>query len=458
MKKSNTKNAFIASVASVMLCTAMLAGTSYAWFTDSVSVKVNNIVSGTLDIDLVDADGNSLENTTLDFVKADGADEILWEPGCTYKLEPATIKNNGKLALRYKIKVTGLTGENTARTAADGTKVNLMDAIEWTVKVGNETVDIDTFEGHLKAGETESSAVFELQGHMKETAGNEYQNLTAEGITIQILATQDTAEYDSKDNQYDRTATYPDATAVKSTEELKTAFTNAEDGDVIALTDDLILTEPLTVNKEVTIVGNGQTITGKPITANANVKIENITLEKPENTSNKATLVYAQAGCEELSFDGCTFADPQWEAVQATSNDLKKVSITNCTFTAANVDSDANSSYKSEAGQAIRYIHIQPSTSPNMDITITGNTFKDCGNVADSIVGIYFVGDQSTITVGGNSFEGWGEGDVTEGKTEKLSIGWDSAANDTVLTELKEISRWTGENQTYTFNKADTNA
>lgn len=48
---------------------------------------------------------------------------------------------------------------------------------------------------------------------MKTTAGNDYQSLTLEGITITVYATQLTAEFDSFDNQYDKDAKYTEVIA-----------------------------------------------------------------------------------------------------------------------------------------------------------------------------------------------------------------------------------------------------
>ena len=48
----STKRALIASVISVLLCVSMLLGTTYAWFTDSVTSSNNIIVSGNLDVEL----------------------------------------------------------------------------------------------------------------------------------------------------------------------------------------------------------------------------------------------------------------------------------------------------------------------------------------------------------------------------------------------------------------------
>ena len=58
---------------------------------------------------------------------------------------------------------------------------------------------------------------------MKESAGNEYQGLSIDGIGITVLATQDTVESDSFNNQYDKDAVYGDV-MVSSDAELKAAI------------------------------------------------------------------------------------------------------------------------------------------------------------------------------------------------------------------------------------------
>ena len=49
-------------------------------------------------------------------------------------------------------------------------------------------------EQHLAAGESNE---FTIKGHMKESAGNEYMNESIDGISITVVATQDTVESDS---------------------------------------------------------------------------------------------------------------------------------------------------------------------------------------------------------------------------------------------------------------------
>ena len=188
--KKTTKRALLSSVMAIVLCLAMLIGTTFAWFTDSASTAVNKIQSGNLDVKLLAEDGvTSLEGATLEWQKAAGAEDedILWEPGCRYKLQPIIIKNAGTLALKYKIVISGIDGD-----------AKLNKAIEWTIN----GVSLDQ-EKPLLAGAFDTLTI---EGHMKEEAGNEYQGLSIDGIGITVIATQDTVEYDSNNNTYDENA------------------------------------------------------------------------------------------------------------------------------------------------------------------------------------------------------------------------------------------------------------
>ena len=191
-----TKRALLSSVMAMLICVAMLIGTTFAWFTDSASTAVNKIQAGTLDVQLLDEQGNSLEGRTLGWVAADGRaqDKILWEPGCTYKLQPIVIKNAGNLALKYKIVITGIRGD-----------AKLNEAIEWTTTNTSATTALDA-DHPLAAG---ASDTLTISGHMKESAGNEYQDKSIDGIGITVVATQLPEEYDSFGNQYDKDAEYP---------------------------------------------------------------------------------------------------------------------------------------------------------------------------------------------------------------------------------------------------------
>ena len=198
--KKTTKHALMSSVVALLLCCAMLIGTTFAWFTDTASTAVNKIQAGTLDVALEMKDGQdnwvSAEGKTLQF-KVDGqipaaGTQILWEPGCTYELPELRIVNNGNLALKYKIEISGIVGD-----------AKLLEAIDFTYGNG---IDINAEVPLAPNAATEGIVI---KGHMKESAGNEYQGKSIDGIGITVYATQNTVEFDSIDNQYDKDALYP---------------------------------------------------------------------------------------------------------------------------------------------------------------------------------------------------------------------------------------------------------
>ena len=195
--KKTTKRALLSSVMAIVLCLAMLIGTTFAWFTDSASTAVNKIQSGKLDVALeMSTDGTnweSAEGKTLTFKTKDNraADQILWEPGCTYELPQLRVVNKGDLALKYKVIISGINGS-----------AKLNEVIDWTIN----DAPINLTDEHLSAGQT--GAAFTIKGHMQKTAGNEYQGLTIDGIGITVIATQDTVENDSFGNMYDENAPF----------------------------------------------------------------------------------------------------------------------------------------------------------------------------------------------------------------------------------------------------------
>ena len=246
--RKSTKRALLGSVMAMVLCLAMLIGATFAWFTDTASTGVNKIQAGNLDVALEMKDGDnwvSAEGKTLTFKTKDNraADQILWEPGCTYELPQLRVVNKGNLALKYKIQITGIQGD-----------AKLNEVIDWTI---NDAA-IDLTEGHLTAGQ--QGDAFTIKGHMQDTAGNDYQNLTIDGIGINVVATQDTVESDSFHNQYDADAEYP--IAVTTGDELQAILNNATAPVNIVLansitTNNFVIPE----DKDVTLDLNGRTVT-----------------------------------------------------------------------------------------------------------------------------------------------------------------------------------------------------
>ena len=253
MKKNSTKRSLLASVLALVMCVSMLVGTTFAWFTDTASTGVNKIQAGTLKVQLLAEDGRtSLEGQTLSWKKAAGHENeaVLWEPGCTYNLQSFKIKNNGNLALKYKIVISGIVGD-----------AKLLEAIDFTVTGvdGVTTANaLNGFEGKLAA--SSMTEAITISGHMKESAGNEYQGKSIDGIGITVVATQDTVEYDSNGNTYDERAEYP--VLASSVSDFRDAL--SQGNSTIILASDVTVTDgiQMSVENDASINFNGNTLKG----------------------------------------------------------------------------------------------------------------------------------------------------------------------------------------------------
>ena len=108
-KQKTTKRALLTSALALLVCVSMLIGSTFAWFTDSVTSGSNKIVAGTLDIDLykindplgmVMGTAGAVEEIT-DSSAPIFDEDILWEPAyeAVANLE---LVNNGNLALKWQ--------------------------------------------------------------------------------------------------------------------------------------------------------------------------------------------------------------------------------------------------------------------------------------------------------------------------------------------------------------------
>ena len=267
-KKTVTKHALLASVLAMVLCVTMLVGTTFAWFTDTASANVNKIQSGNLKIELQNKEGKSLEGETLKWVAKDGRaqDAILWEPGCTYELEPFQVVNAGNLNLKYKIAISGIQGD-----------AKLLKAITFTYKLADGTqYDLSAEKSLGVTADTKSSGLITISGHMDENAGNEYKNLSIEGIAITVYATQDNVESDSYGPDYDKDANgNPD---------------HPEWGDVKAN-----VTETAVAGENTVLSNSDKTVTAT-VPANAVAEGTNLTLTVTPTTKPAAITVASDEG------------------------------------------------------------------------------------------------------------------------------------------------------------------
>ena len=271
-QSKRTKRALLASVMAVLLCAAMLIGTTFAWFTDSVTSGRNTIVAGNLDVELEYA--TATEGTLGGWTSVNDATDLfgdgLWEPGYA-QVVYLRVRNAGTLALRYQLSMNILS--ETAGVNVNGQTFNLSDELQYgavlnqNVPFANRDVAIDAVTSPVAlstaytSGEMHLAANAEPQYlalvvYMPKTVGNEanYRGDVVPTIElgVNLLATQDTVEEDSFDNLYDQDAWEE----VSDAAGLQAAIS---EGKTASLTQDIVLdsTLPMSPSGETNIVLNG---------------------------------------------------------------------------------------------------------------------------------------------------------------------------------------------------------
>ena len=399
----STKRALLTSVLALLMCVTMLVGATFAWFTDTASTGVNKIVSGNLKVDIIDANSDS-HIQTLNFTKAEGAEDeaLLWEPGCRYLTEGFRIANKGNLALKWKAQV------NTGTTAANEGNFDLLDVIDFYLVKGTGESQTETplneFTGNLK--KTETSDVYYIKGVMQTTAGNDYQDLTLEGITITVYATQDTVENDSFDNQYDKDAQYPDV-------------------DVVTVTPDTI-PSPFKADTAYFFEAGNYGDQHFVITDKENVTLIGKTGAKFDSLQISSIDYVNSSIGQKVDLDNSTLTVKGFEVAKTLMIVEADKNVVVEDNTAAQITVKANLSSQSIAvnnniitggdGAANSYgVYIVPNVT-DYDLTVTGNSFT---NVKSHAISVQGCGDGSavtaakSITVTGNTFTSYGTNNKT---------------------------------------------
>ncbi len=262
----STKRSLLISSMSLVLCLAMLLGTTFAWFTDNVTSAGNVIESGNLDIEVE----YTLDGTT--WANLDGADELfqksLWEPGHT-EVVALKIINKGSLALKYTANMN-IVDEIKGKTkdAKDIVLSEILTVESLATKDADDVAKAFEDENGLTYGarssfkatsvlgnndrpllETDETEYVIIKVDMAETVGNEanHNGIDVPAITfgINVFATQQTHESDSFGDQYDKDAKYDTETPLARTKEFLPT-------DVLKLTK--------SDGTEVTILGEGLAI------------------------------------------------------------------------------------------------------------------------------------------------------------------------------------------------------
>ena len=225
-KKYSTKKALVASLLSLVLCFSMLIGTTFAWFTDSVTSANNIIMSGNLDVELYyqlegETTWTKVTETTNVF-----KEDTLWEPGHT-EVVKLKVVNEGSLALKYNLGVN--VASEVGSVNVNDVEFKLSDFIKFGIVDGAQSYTRDQAIAAaeaagataLKTAYNSSTTALDAKNdtdsdekivtmvvYMPTTVGNEANPAKGAAtptinLGINLFATQQTAESDSFDNQYD---------------------------------------------------------------------------------------------------------------------------------------------------------------------------------------------------------------------------------------------------------------
>ena len=366
MTSKSTKRALISSTLAILMCAAMLIGTTFAWFTDTASTAVNKIQAGNLDVKLMYSTDMVTWKEATDQTKL-FEDSALWEPGYT-QVVYLKVVNAGNLALKYEAgfskNYTSNRGKNVngdwyrvdnylkIGIAETETKFENREAVWSAIAATEKTLakDVMLTDGWITLKAGESSKPFAMAIYMPTSVGNEanasrLRPSSVSGLGIEVRATQATVESDSFGTDYDANA----ATVLKRVE-----YTDGEH----------------TVTGNIQANGTSGAIHG---TGTAKITVDATTVYGTY-VSDYAMAVYA-SGRSEITIKGGEFAN------------------------------------QAPAGSNLSLIYADGSAK----ITIEGGTFKCVSpawtlNCNDS--------DPATITVKGGSFYKFDPSNVTVGEGE----------------------------------------
>ena len=355
-QSKHTKKALLASVLSVVVCLAMLIGSTFAWFTDSVTSGKNTIVAGNLDVELYQVkyqeDGTSTEaKVTDETVLFD--ENTQWEPGHA-EVVYLRVANEGSLALNYKFSINAI--DHAVGKNADGDLITLSDYLKFAVVDVTEPyenreaaiADADANSQPIKDGyskeETlekgEESGVMAVIVYMPTTVGNEanavprvnpfypaagdefIMDYSSVELGVNLIATQAPVEEDSFGNDYD------EFSEIETVEELQTAIADAEPGDVIRLSPFTELNGSITIptDKDIVLDGSGATLKGSQalILVQGKATIKNM---KFEGTVEGTQAIEANG---DVTVDGCSTISGNIAHMVYINKTATNVVIKNC--------------------------------------------------------------------------------------------------------------------------------
>lgn len=457
----NIKRSILSSVMAVVLCFAMLLGTTFAWFTDTVASSTNLITAGNLDIALEYKTQWSDEWAPVDENTKLFKEGALYEPGYT-EVVFLRVSNVGSLALKYILSLnitneegsTNVNGEkfmlsdylqvgtylqdeyNSGFNYADilmpnmfGTRANALNNVDLAtlakadLKVTEEPRPILPGEKTAQVAAIVLTMPTDIENAANTMVGYELPYVE---LGVRLYATQVAYENDTYGSGYDGDVYLGPVHHIENVEDLERAFKEGGQGYItnMNLTDVAV---SLATNKSLELNTNNSTISG-----NGNDFV--ISNKGALNLTGDGTIVNNMKGSVEnygklyvnnLNIEvkgekyGFHSRDGEMELnnifVHSERGGLNvqggKVTMNSGSFT--------TTSYGTKTGHLV---YAESLTSSN--VTINGGNFEYIENYYKH--GVLYAGQNATITVNGGTFD---RGGSNTSKTK-----WITAASGGVIT------------------------
>ena len=451
--KRSTKSALLMSVISLLMCVSMLIGSTFAWFTDSVTSANNVITSGNLDVALEYKTNWSDEWAPVDENTKLFKEGALYEPGYT-EIVYLRVSNAGTLALKYLLSFNIANEEGSVNVYGDEFKLSdylqigtyvqdeyssgfnyadvLIPAMFGTREAALNSVTLNTLatadakicdNAPLLPGD-DTAQVVAIVLTMPETVGNEANTkLGADApyieMGVRLFATQYTHENDSFDNQYDANVDQPTVHVINNNEDLYKAFAEGGIGRIenMNLTDvyaELAEDKSLALNtnnsiiakqddKEYAIINYGDL----EITGNGT-----ITTEFKGSIENWGKLYINNLNIEVLgSKYGFHVKDGEVEVNDLTLTAQRGGLNVQGGKVIVNSGSVTTTAYNTNIGYM-----VYAASNTSCEVIINGGDFRYEGDYYRH--GVLYAGQNATITVNGGTF---GKGGSNTTKTKWLT-------------------------------------
>lgn len=417
--KNKTRRALVLSVLSLILCCSMLVGTTFAWFTDSVTNGVNSIKSGNLDIELYhcaqkdamggiwydETKGAPVAADTKLFLNVDG-EPILWEPEAA-AIETFCVENKGSLALKYELRLRSF---NVTKTAAgkDLTDALVVTGYKWKPVEGSihqeemdKKEDIPFGDGFVLEGTLlpKEKHYFTMMVGWPQTANDNEFNVPgglSMDLGVELVATQYTYEKDVFGNGYDTDATFDAVDTFVAAGEDKAANNAAlkaaiaagdQDGDGKAIIQ--LGAGEYDADLYVVDTAKNLTINGQGADTKLNFKNGQVRLELVDSlTINNCTigrmvdkkwgqLVFGSSTVAggNYTISNCIFEGASTQGIYINQNVPATFNIKNCTF---------NGDFGSEGA-----ITVQNNDGVDITVNVTGCDFKNIPSTSHEIYMLY---------------------------------------------------------------------